>query len=67
MQKRCNKQTPDQKKLQDEQPGIFFKDFICLFLWRGEGRERNIDVWLPLAHLLLRTWPATQADWESNW
>ena len=31
---------------------IFFKDFIYLFLERGEGREkereRNIDVWLPL-------------------
>ena len=31
----------------------FFKDFIYLFLERGEGREkereRNINVWLPLA------------------
>ena len=30
----------------------FFKDFIYLFLERGEGREkereRNINVWLPL-------------------
>ena len=36
-----------------------------LFLERGEGREkereRNINVWLPLAHPLLGTWPATQA------
>ena len=24
-------------------------------------RERNINVWLPLAHPILRTWPATQA------
>ena len=23
--------------------------------------ERNINVWLPLERLLLRTWPATQA------
>ena len=42
-----------------------FKDFIYLFLKRGEGgekeRERNISVWLPLAHPLLGTWPATQA------
>ena len=33
---------------------FFFKDFICLFLERGEGREkereRNINVCLPLAH-----------------
>ena len=27
---------------------FFFKDFIYLFLERGEERERNIDVWLPL-------------------
>ena len=30
---------------------LFLKDFIYLFLERGEGREkereRNIDVWLP--------------------
>ena len=42
----------------------FFKDFIYLFLDRGEGREkeeRNISVWLPLTHLLLGTWLATQA------
>ena len=48
----------------------FFKDFIYLFLEKGIGRERererNIDVWLPLAHPPLGTWPATQAcalDW----
>ena len=46
-----------------------FKDFI--FLDRGEGRERNITVWLPLTCPLLRTWPATQAcpltgNWTSN-
>ena len=32
----------------------FFKDFIYLFLVKGEGREkereRNISVWLPLPH-----------------
>ena len=43
---------------------IFFKDFIYLFLDRGEGwekeRERNINVWLPLTHPLLGAWPATQ-------
>ena len=31
---------------------LFFKDFIYLFIDRGEGkekaRERNIYVWLPL-------------------
>ena len=43
----------------------FFKDFIYLFLERGEGREKervkNINVWLSLMHPLLGTWPATQA------
>ena len=43
---------------------IFKKDFICLFLETGEGREedreRNI-YWLPLTHLQLGTWPTTQA------
>ena len=43
----------------------FLKDFIYLFLERGEGREkgreRNINVWLPLAHIQLGTWPKTQA------
>ena len=36
-----------------------------LFLERGEGREnereRNISVWLPLAHPYLGTWTTTQA------
>ena len=52
---------------------LFLKDFIYLFLERGEGwekeRERNITVWLPLQCPLLGTWPATQAcalDWELN-
>ena len=43
----------------------FFKDFIYLFLERGEGweteRKRNINVWLPLMCPLLGTWPTTQA------
>ena len=42
----------------------FFKDFIYLFLERGEGREkereRNISVWLPLMYPPLGTWPPTQ-------
>ena len=49
------------------------KDYIYLFLERGEGREkereRNINAWLPLVRPLLGTWLATQAyalDWESN-
>ena len=45
--------------------GFFFKDFIYLFLDRRERREkerdRNINMWLLLMHLLLGTWPATQA------
>ena len=52
----------------------FFKRFY-LFLDREEGREkegeRNINVWLPLTHPLLGTWPATQAcalmgNWTGN-
>ena len=43
----------------------FLKDFIYLFLERGEGREkkreRNINVWLPLACPPQGTWPTTQA------
>ena len=43
----------------------FFKEFIYLFLERGEGREkeRNINMWLCgyLSHPLLGTWPETQA------
>ena len=39
--------------------------FNYLFLERGEvrekERERNINVWLPLACPQLGTWPATQA------
>ncbi|KAF6099832.1 hypothetical protein HJG60_011563 [Phyllostomus discolor] len=41
---------------------VFFK---ILFIYRGEGREkekkRNINVWLLLLCPLLGTWPATQA------
>ena len=43
----------------------FLKDFIYLFLETGEregDRERNINVWLPLARPLLGTWPETQAS-----
>ena len=47
---------------------FFFKYFIYLFTYLLEGgegkekeRERNINVWLPLTHHLLRTWSATQA------
>ena len=43
---------------------FFKKDFIYLFLERGKGkekeRERNINVWLPLEHHALGTWPTTQ-------
>ena len=46
--------------------GHFFKKILfILFLERREGkekeRERNINVWLPLAHPLLGTWPTTHA------
>ena len=43
---------------------FIFKRFY-LFIFRERGRkgerERNINVWLPLMHPLLGTWPATQA------
>ena len=37
--------------------------FICFFRQGGREREReqNTNVWLPLAHPPLGTWPATQA------
>ena len=47
---------------------FFFKRFY-LFLGREKERERNANVWLPLARPLLGTWPVTQAcalDCESN-
>ena len=48
-----------------DQYGKTFKDFIYLFLERGEGmekeKERNISVWLPLMHPQTGTWPTTQA------
>ena len=44
---------------------FFKKSLFYLFLDRGEGRdkerERNLNVWLPLMHPQLGTWPATQA------
>ena len=44
---------------------LFLKIFY-LFIFRERGgrekeRERNINVWLPLEHSQLGTWPATQA------
>ena len=56
---------------------IFIFNFLkrfCLFIFRqkerrDKERERNINVWLPLACPLLGTWPATQAcasNWVSN-
>ena len=55
----------------------FLKDFIYLFLERGEEREeerekereRNSNVWLPLACPILGTMtrnPGMCPDWESN-
>ena len=53
----------------------FLKDFVYLFLERGEGREkewrRNVNVWFPLECPHLGTWPATQVcaltrNWTGN-
>ena len=48
---------------------LFKKDFIYLFLERGEGekkeRERNIHVWLPLEYPLLGTQPKSRyVPWQ---
>ena len=44
---------------------FFLKKTFYLFTFREKGREkereRNINVWLPLMHPLLGTWPATKA------
>ena len=51
----------NKKNPKDTRSELFFfkKDFIYLFLERGEGREkergRNIKVWLPLICPLLGT------------
>ena len=37
-----------------------FKKILFLFREREKERERNINVWLPLVHPLLGTWPETQ-------
>ena len=46
----------------------FFSGFIYLILERGrEGeREGKINVWLPLKHPLLGTWP-TNSSMCPNW
>ena len=50
-------------------PIYFLKDFIYLFLDRGEGREKekesNSNVWLPLMCPQLETW-STTLDWVSH-
>ena len=58
--------TRNQKKKSLEPKAGSFptpKDFIYLFLERGEGKEkeskRNINVWMPLACPKLETWPTT--------
>ena len=55
-------------------PVFFSKDFISLFLergeWREKGRERNINVWLPLTCPSTRDLarnPRMCPDWESKW
>ena len=58
---------------------IYFKNLILLltffflkiFLERGEEKERNINVWLPLVYPLLGARPTTQecaltGNWTSN-
>ena len=42
---------------------IFLRFYLFIFR-EGKGgrkRKRKVNVWLPLAHLLLGTWPTTQA------
>ena len=44
---------------------VFVKILFIYFLhreeWKEKEKERNINVWLPLAHPQLGTWPATKA------
>ena len=44
---------------------FFFNIFKFIYFYRGgrreKERERNINMWLPLMNLPLRTWPTTQA------
>ena len=40
---------------------LFVCLFVCLFLERGEGREKNINVWLTLTYPQLGIWLTTQA------
>ena len=58
-------QLPGCRTFLGEEGGTFLKDFIYLFLERGEGRvkerERYNNVWLPLTCLPLGIWPTTQA------
>ena len=54
------------RDINKKNPSFFFvQDFIYLFLEKAEGKEkerkRNINVWLPLTHPQLGTWPTTQA------
>ena len=48
-----------------DQPGsqllLCFGFYLFIFRERGREGEGNINVWLPLVHPLLGTWPATQA------
>ena len=49
---------------------FFSQKILFIFRQRGKrgGRERNINVWLPLTCPLLVTWPTTQArDLTGNW
>ena len=48
---------------------VYLKKYVIyLFSERGRNRERNINVWLPLEHPLLGTWPATRAcALTGNW
>ena len=44
---------------------LFLRKRFYLFNFRDSGREgereRNINVWVPLEHPVLGTWPTTQA------
>ena len=61
---KCSKYVLSSKLVSECLYSIFL-DCIYLFLERGDRRkkegERNINVWLPLTHPLLGTWPAIQA------
>ena len=66
------KERKKEKKRRKEHILLFplKKNILFISFLRREGRERNINEWLPLKHPLLGTLasnPGMCPDWKSNW